>query len=67
MKEREAKKQKTIATVKGKRRESYEHGTKDDDDDYDDDNQEGGEGEDFQDKHAKQQQELLKAQEKIMT
>ena len=51
MKEREAKKQKTIATVEGKRRESYEHGTKEeeeeDDDDDDDDNQEGGEGEDF--------------------
>ena len=48
MKQREAKKQKTIATVKGQRRESYKHGTKDDDDDDDDDdNQEGGEGDDF--------------------
>ena len=48
MKQRKAKKQKTIATVKGERRESYKHGTKDDDDD--DDNQEGGEGDDFRDK-----------------
>ena len=63
MKQREAKKQKTIATVKGERRKSYEHGTKDDDDD----NEEEGEGDDFRDKQAKQQQELLKAQEKIMT
>ena len=45
MKQREAKKQKTIATVKGVRRKSYEHGTKDDDD-----NEEGGEGDDFRDK-----------------
>ena len=43
MKQREAKKQKTIATVEGERRESYEHGTKDDEDD----NEEGGEGDDF--------------------
>ena len=46
MKQREAKKQKIIATVEGERRESYNHGTKDDEDD----NEEGGEGDDFRDK-----------------
>ena len=63
MKEREAKKQKVIPVDEyGNRRKSYEQAEQKDDDDDD-----GGDvDDDFRDKRAKQQQDLLKSQEKIM-